>query len=71
MQFPPLKAGQRHTLPRPFGSADALALGRLAEREQSQGRLLAIVTTDTSDAQRLQDELAFFSPGVRTALFPD
>ena len=71
MQFPPLKAGQRHTLPRPFGSADALALGRLAEREQSQGRLLAIVTTDASDAQRLQDELAFFSPGVRTALFPD
>ena len=25
MQFPPLKAGQRHTLPRPFGSADAPA----------------------------------------------
>ena len=71
MQFPPLKAGQRHTLPRPFGSADALAMGRLAEREQAQGRLLAIVTTDASDAQRLQDELAFFSPGVRTALFPD
>ena len=27
MQFPPLKAGQRHTLPRPCGSADGVPTG--------------------------------------------
>lgn len=28
-------------------------------------------TADATDAQRLIDELAFFAPGLRTALFPD
>ena len=58
-------------LPRPVGSADALLLARLAQREKAQGRLTAIVTADANDAQRLLDEIAFFAPDLRTALFPD
>lgn len=58
-------------LPRPPGSADALLLARLAQRELRDGRLAAIVTADANDAQRLLDELAFFAPELRCALFPD
>lgn len=58
-------------LPRPAGSADALLLARLAQRERGDGRLTAIVTADANDAQRLLDELAFFAPELRCALFPD
>ena len=58
-------------LPRPAGSADALLLARLARRELHDGRLTAIVTADANDAQRLLDELAFFAPELRCALFPD
>ena len=55
----------------PVGSADALLLARLGEREKAAGRVTAIVTADASDAQRLIDEMAFFAPGLRCALFPD
>jgi transcription-repair coupling factor (superfamily II helicase) len=58
-------------LPRPVGSADALLLARLAARERQDGRLTAIVTADANDAQRLLDEIAFFAPDLRCALFPD
>lgn len=58
-------------LPRPPGSADALLLARLAQRELKEGRLSAIVTADANDAQRLLDEIAFFAPELRCALFPD
>lgn len=58
-------------LPRPPGSADALLLARLAQRELKEGRLTAIVTADANDARRLLDELAFFAPDLRCALFPD
>ncbi len=71
MDLPSLVTGKRFTLPRPPGSADALLLARLAEREKALGQLLAIVTADASDAQRLMDELAFFAPELRCALFPD
>ena len=33
--------------------------------------LTAIVTADANDAQRLLDEIAFFAPDLRCALFPD
>jgi len=59
------------TLPRPAGSADALLLARLAQRELQAGRLTAIVTADANDAQRLLEEVAFFAPQLRCALFPD
>src|SRR5262245_55718098 len=71
MQIPTLSPGKRFTLPRPTGSADALLLARLAQQQAAKKSLVAIVTADPSDAQRLQDELAFFAPGLTTAVFPD
>ncbi len=71
MQLPKLSPGKRFTLPRPVGSADALLLARLGEREKAAGRVTAIVTADAADAQRLIDEMAFFAPELRCALFPD
>ncbi|HSW19621.1 MAG TPA: transcription-repair coupling factor [Ramlibacter sp.] len=71
MDLPKLTAGKRYTLPRPVGSADALLLARVAEREKAAAKRVAIVTSDAADAQRLLDELAFFAPTLRCALFPD
>jgi transcription-repair coupling factor (superfamily II helicase) len=71
MELPKLNPGKRFTLPRPSGSADALLLAQLAQRDKAQGRLTAIVTSDAIDAQRLIDEMAFFAPELRIALFPD
>jgi transcription-repair coupling factor (superfamily II helicase) len=63
--------GKRFHLPRPVGSADALLLARLGEREKHDGRVTAIVTADAADAHRLMEEMAFFAPELRCALFPD
>jgi transcription-repair coupling factor (superfamily II helicase) len=71
MQLPSLVSGKRYTLPQPTGSADALLLAGLAQREKAAGKLTAIVTADASTAQRLMDEIAFFAPDLRCALFPD
>ena len=71
MDLPKLGVGQRYTLPRPPGSADALLLAQLGEREKAAGKPLAIFTADAADAQRLIDEIAFFAPTLRCALFPD
>ncbi|MGR4870016.1 transcription-repair coupling factor [Variovorax sp. LARHSF232] len=71
MDLPNLTVGKRFTLPRPPLSADALLLARLAEREKAAGRATAIFTADANDAQRLIDEMAFFAPELRCALFPD
>jgi transcription-repair coupling factor (superfamily II helicase) len=49
------------------GSADALALSRLAARETP----LAVVTASAQDAQRLAEEIAWFSPKLRVCLLPD
>ncbi|MBC7375816.1 MAG: transcription-repair coupling factor, partial [Burkholderiaceae bacterium] len=71
MDLPKLVPGKRYTLPRPAGSADALLLARLAEREKAGHKLTAIVTSDATDAQRLMEEMVFFAPGLRCAMFPD
>ncbi|GAB3766594.1 transcription-repair coupling factor [Ramlibacter monticola] len=71
MDLPKLSPGKRMALPRPVGSADALLLARVARRELLDGKLTAIVTADANDAQRLLDEMAFFAPELRCALFPD
>jgi transcription-repair coupling factor (superfamily II helicase) len=71
MQLPSIAPGKRLTLPRPLGSADALLLARLAEARVAEGKLLAIVTAEPADAQRLADELPFFAPKLRTTIFPD
>ncbi|MBL0148060.1 MAG: transcription-repair coupling factor [Ideonella sp.] len=73
MQLPAIATGKRFTLPRPIGSADALLLARLAQArgQGAERRLLAIVTAEPADAQRLADELPFFAPGLKTTVFPD
>jgi hypothetical protein len=71
MDLPKLHSGKRYTLPRPTGSADALLLARLGERDKAGGKPLAIITSNASDAQRLLEEIAFFAPSLRCALFPD
>ena len=50
MQLPKLTPGKRFHLPRPVGSADALLLGKLGEREKHDGRVTAIITADAADA---------------------
>ena len=71
MQLPNIAPGKRFTLPQPPGSADALLLATLAVREKAAGKLTAIVTADATTAQRLIDEMRFFAPDLRCALFPD
>ena len=71
MQLPIIAPGKRFTLPRPVGSADALLLARVARAWTTQSHIGAIVTADPADTQRLADELPFFAPGLRIAVFPD
>jgi len=71
MDLPKLTPGKRFTMPRPVGASDALLLAQLAQRDKAAGRLTAIVTADATDAQRLIDEIGFFAPEIRCALFPD
>ena len=71
MDLPKLTQGKRFTLPRPVSSSDALLLARLGEREKAAGLALTVVTADANDAQRLLEEIAFFAPSLRCALFPD
>ena len=71
MQIPPIARGKRHVLPRPTGSADALLLARHALARRHAGQLLCILCAEPADAQRLLDEMPFFAPGLRLALFPD
>ncbi|NIC40645.1 transcription-repair coupling factor [Aquabacterium sp. A08] len=71
MELPRLTPGKRYQLPRPQGSSDALLLAELGQREKTAGRPVAIVTADATDAQRLLEEIPFFAPGLRCALFPD
>ncbi len=55
----------------PFhGSSDALAIAELAASVRPAHPLLAI-TADASSAQRLKTELAFFTPALKTCVFPD
>src|SRR5918993_505932 len=71
MLLPDIAPRKRFTLPRPPGSADAQLLARFAEREHARGAVLAIFTAEPADAQRLADEIPFFAPTLRVAVFPD
>ena len=71
MQLPDLNNTKRFTLNKPAGSADAALLAALIDKEVATGRRVAIFTADAFDAQRLIDELPFFSPHIRCVLFPD
>jgi len=65
MQRDSLPARRRYT--RLAGSADGLALARLAQEE----RPLAVVSATALDAQRLIDEIGWFAPQLRACLLPD
>lgn len=71
MNLPKLTTGQRFTSPMPVGSADALLLTELAQREKAAGKRLAVITANTSDALRLLREMVFFAPALKLVLFPD
>src|SRR5947207_9348715 len=58
-------ARRRYT--RLVGSADALALARLAQEEHP----VAIVAATALDAQRLVEEIAWFAPNLNVCLLPD
>src|SRR5258707_11578137 len=49
------------------GSADALALARLATKEKP----VAVVAATALDAQRLVEEIAWFAPSLRVCFLPD
>lgn len=71
MDLPVIAPGKRYALPRSLGSSDALLLARFAHTHKLQGCVLAIVVAEPSDVQRLEQELAFFEPGLQIAVFPD
>ena len=59
-----------HTRPRYthlVGSSDALALAQFA----GKGTMLAVISSDALTAQRLAEEIRFFSPRLRVHLLPD
>ena len=55
----------------PVGSADALLLARMTAATMQAKVPLVIVCAEPADTQRLADELPFFAPGLRVAVFPD
>jgi transcription-repair coupling factor (superfamily II helicase) len=61
------KPGARVDLPLATGSADALAIAHIAQ----PGRLLLVVSASPLEAQRLQEEVVWFSSGLRVHLLPD
>ncbi|WP_084544979.1 transcription-repair coupling factor [Derxia gummosa] len=69
LAFPP--AGQRFVAPALAGSADALALARLA----APGRTMLVVCASAADAQRLMDEIPWWAGQLGKTLavhdFPD
>jgi transcription-repair coupling factor (superfamily II helicase) len=71
MNLPDIAPGKRYTMPRPSGSADALLLAQFAQARCAQGQLAVIMTSEPADTQRLEDELSFFAPALRVAVFPD
>ena len=65
MQRDSVPARRRYT--QLAGSADALALARLAQEEHP----IAVVSATALDAQRLLDEMCWFAPQLRVCLLPD
>ena len=51
------------------GAFDALLLAQAAQ--EAGGRLLAVITANALDAQRLLEEIPWFAPGIKVRLLPD
>ena len=72
MLLPALAPGKRFTLPRPVGSADALLLARLAATQsRPPGARSPSSPPSRPTRSGCEDELPFFAPGLRVAVFPD
>ncbi|MDN3919989.1 transcription-repair coupling factor [Roseateles violae] len=71
MQLPALLPGKKFNQPRPPGSADALLLARYCVQQLAAGRITAVISAEPGDTQRLEEELKFFAPQLRVAVFPD
>ncbi|MGQ3050142.1 MAG: transcription-repair coupling factor [Roseateles sp.] len=69
--LPAIAPGKKFTHSRPVGSADALLLARFVQQQRDAGRMAAIFTAEPGDTQRLEDELKFFAPELKVAVFPD
>jgi transcription-repair coupling factor (superfamily II helicase) len=65
------KAGQRFAMPNLHGSSDAHAISQAAQALKQQGRMLAVMVANPSDAQRFLSEVAWFNPELRCHLLPD
>ncbi len=69
------KSGHRFALPALHGSADAFVLAQAAIELKAQQRMLVVVTAHATDAQRLLEEILWFSPQgedmLRCHLLPD
>jgi transcription-repair coupling factor (superfamily II helicase) len=65
------KSGNRFVLPSTHGSADAYSIAQAAIALKSQQRLLTIFVANPSDAQRLLNEIPWFSQDMRCHLLPD
>ncbi|HYD59997.1 MAG TPA: transcription-repair coupling factor, partial [Noviherbaspirillum sp.] len=68
------KPGNRFALPAVHGSADAFVLAQAALELKQQKRMLAVVVANATDAQRLLQEIPWFSgaePSLRCHLLPD
>ncbi|MEZ5650586.1 MAG: transcription-repair coupling factor [Burkholderiaceae bacterium] len=63
-------AGRSFRLPEITGSADAMLIASLASRQDRPGPL-AVIAAHAVDAQRLLEEITYFAPRLRVALFPD
>ncbi|MFA7240501.1 MAG: transcription-repair coupling factor [Sulfuricellaceae bacterium] len=65
LSFP--TAGKRSRFASPCGSGDALLLSEIA----AQARPLVVLTANALDAQRLHEEVRYFSPALAVHLLPD
>ena len=67
------QAGERLHLPTFTGSADALLIAQAASAASNSARprLLAVLTANAGDAQRLLQEIPWFAAHLRVRLLPD
>ncbi|MCL2831235.1 MAG: transcription-repair coupling factor [Betaproteobacteria bacterium] len=69
----PPSPGKRLSLPPLAGSSDALILAQCFAQWSAgkEHRMLAVLTANPADAQRLCDEISWFAPDLRVQLLPD
>ncbi|MCG1054733.1 transcription-repair coupling factor [Mycetohabitans sp. B5] len=68
---PLIKEGHRYAFDGASGSADALAIARYHLAYRDRMPMLTLICASAVDAQRLQQEIGCFAPGVRVRLLPD